>query len=69
MAEAQQNIGPNQTALNPLVDWNELADKAQRVGLCDGEDPTLVKRYLEELHYVPDEQKLRVMRWTARGAF
>lgn len=33
MAEAQQNVGPDQTALQTLVDQNELADEAQQVAL------------------------------------
>ena len=61
--------GPNQTALQALVDRNELADESDRVGLCDGTDPNLVKRYFDELVYVPDGMKLRVMRRTGRGAF
>lgn len=61
--------GANQVALQALVDRNELADEAERVGLCDGLDATAVKKYLEELEYVPNPLKIRVMRRTARGAF
>ena len=61
--------GPNKRALQTLVDRNELADESDRVGLCEEIDPNLVKRYFDELVYVPDGMKLRVMRRTGRGAF
>ncbi|ELT95731.1 hypothetical protein CAPTEDRAFT_211560 [Capitella teleta] len=63
------DAGPNQLALQALIDRNELADEAERVGLCDGLDSSSVKRYMEEMTYVPDNLKLRLMRRTARGAF
>ena len=72
MADQEQQQaapGPNAQALQQLVARNELQDEAQRVGLCDGEDPLAVRKYMEEMNFVPDELKLSVIRRTARGSF
>lgn len=69
MADNAGAAGPNQQALQALLNRHELMDEVERVGRCDGSDATLVKRYMEELTYVPDNLKLPVMRKTAMGDF
>lgn len=46
----------------------QVAREAKRIDVCDGEEPSQVKRYLRELDLVDDDRRIPVLRQTARGA-
>lgn len=70
----QQNV-PH--AIDPAQIFQDhlVADRADRsvereanwLDLCDGEQPAQVKQYLRELDLVADDQRIAVLRQTARG--